>query len=246
MPFGGLLTVSAIGAGSSIFGSIFGANKAAKAQAAAAARAEATARQYYEEGKQQLSPYANAGSGAVGRMAELLQPGGWAEQQYDPSTFAQDPGVAFRLQEGQKALERSGAARGGTLSGGALKSLANYSQGLASQEYSNAYNRWNQQRQQQWGMLSGLAGMGENAAATTAQLAGAAGGNISQSQLGVGNAQGAAAINMGNAIGQGANSMTQTALMYQLFGPKKAPAPQPQLGLPTSGLPDWSPKPPGQ
>jgi hypothetical protein len=53
----------------------------------------------------------------------------------------QDPGYAFRLSEGQKALDRSAAARGGLISGGALKAATRYGQDMGSQEYGNAYNR---------------------------------------------------------------------------------------------------------
>jgi hypothetical protein len=57
-----------------------------------------------------------------------------------------DPSYQWRLGQGQQALERSAAARGGALSGGALKDLANYAQGAASQEYQNAYGRWSNDR----------------------------------------------------------------------------------------------------
>lgn len=53
----------------------------------------------------------------------------------------QDHGYQFRLQEGLKALQASRAAKGGLLSGGALRGAQQYAQGLASQEYGNAYNR---------------------------------------------------------------------------------------------------------
>jgi hypothetical protein len=53
----------------------------------------------------------------------------------------QDPGYQFRLSEGLKALQASQAAKGGLVSGGALKALEGYGQGLASQEYQNAYAR---------------------------------------------------------------------------------------------------------
>jgi hypothetical protein len=43
----------------------------------------------------------------------------------------QDPGYQFRLTEGQKALERSGAARGVTNTGGNLKNILDYGQNAA-------------------------------------------------------------------------------------------------------------------
>jgi hypothetical protein len=52
-----------------------------------------------------------------------------------------DPGYQFRLSEGLKALDRQAAARGGLISGGALKASQRYGQDMASQEYGQAYNR---------------------------------------------------------------------------------------------------------
>ena len=53
----------------------------------------------------------------------------------------QDPGYQFRMQEGMKAINASAAAKGGLQSGAALKAAQQYGQGLASQEYGNAYAR---------------------------------------------------------------------------------------------------------
>lgn len=53
----------------------------------------------------------------------------------------QDPSYQFRLNQGQQALERSGAARGVTNTGGNLKDILDYGQNAASQEYGNIYNR---------------------------------------------------------------------------------------------------------
>lgn len=66
--------------------------------------------------------------------------------------LANDPGVAFRLAEGRKALEASAAAKGGLLSGPTLAALQRSGQELSSQEYSNAFARASQQAQlrEQW------------------------------------------------------------------------------------------------
>lgn len=230
MPFGGLLTVGAIGAGSSLFGSLFGASKAANAQVKSAQIAADTQLKMYDQSRADLAPWRGAGGGAVGQMSELLMPGGFADQQYDPATFAQDPGYQFRLEEGQKALERSASSRGQTLSGGALKSLAGYSQGMASQEYGKAYERWNNQRLQKWNMLQGVANMGMGAAGQTVQAGSSAANQISEAQMGAGNAQGAAYMNMGNAISGAGNNLSQLYMMQNLFKPQN-PGPAPQANL---------------
>ena len=74
---------------------------------------------------------------------------------YDPASamknfgagdFQADPGYAFRLSEGMKALDRTAASRGGLLSGATLKGAQRYGSDLASQEYGNAYNRFQANR----------------------------------------------------------------------------------------------------
>jgi hypothetical protein len=71
-------------------------------------------------------------------------------QQYVPDKFSftsqdflnnKDPGYEWRLQQGQKALDRQGAAAGRFLSGAQLQASSNYNQGAASQEFGNAYSR---------------------------------------------------------------------------------------------------------
>lgn len=59
----------------------------------------------------------------------------------DPADIANDPGYQFRVEQAQKALESSAAARGMTMSGAQLQALERFSQGLASQEYGDAFNR---------------------------------------------------------------------------------------------------------
>ena len=54
---------------------------------------------------------------------------------------ANDPGYSARLREGQKAIERSAAAKGTLVTGGTLKDLSNYAQDYAANEYQNVYNR---------------------------------------------------------------------------------------------------------
>lgn len=90
-----------------------------------------------------LSPYRTLGeTGATGLNA-ALQPGGGLTQQFSfgVNDLQADPGYQFTMAEGLKALERSASARSGALGGGAVKAALGYSQGLASTEFQNAYNR---------------------------------------------------------------------------------------------------------
>ena len=85
---------------------------------------------------------------------------------FGASDFQTDPGYAFRLSEGMKALDRTAAARGGLLSGATLKGAERYGQGLASDEYQRAYERYNTNRANQLNPLMGYAsGAGMSATA---------------------------------------------------------------------------------
>lgn len=72
--------------------------------------------------------------------------------------FEVDPGYNFRKSQGMDGLQSSAAASGGLLSGAALKSLNRYNSDLASQEYGNAWQRDQSQKQQQFGVDTGLRG----------------------------------------------------------------------------------------
>lgn len=72
-----------------------------------------------------------------------------AMRNFGASDFQADPGYAFRLSEGMKALDRTAASRGGLLSGATLKGAQRYGSDLASQEYGNAYNRFQANRASQ-------------------------------------------------------------------------------------------------
>jgi hypothetical protein len=72
-----------------------------------------------------------------------------AMKNFGTADFQTDPGYAFRLSEGMKALDRTAASRGGLLSGATLKGAQRYGSDLASQEYGNAYNRFQANRASQ-------------------------------------------------------------------------------------------------
>jgi hypothetical protein len=142
------------------------ATQAADTQSAAARYAADLQQKQYEENVQRQQPFYQAG---VNALPELVQASNYTP--FGQQQFQADPGYAFRLSEGQKALERSAAARGGLISGGALKAATRYGQDMGSQEYTNAFNRYQAERQARLGPLQSLTGMGQ----TTANTLGAAG-----------------------------------------------------------------------
>jgi hypothetical protein len=141
-------------------------------------------------------PWRQAGIGALNQLIPLSS----NYQKFGMSQFTADPGYAFRLSEGQKALERSAAARGGLISGSALKAATRYGQEAGSQEYTNAFNRYQTERASQLQPLQSLAGVGQSATNQMGSAAGAYGTNVS-------NALGAYGTNAGNlALGAGATA----------------------------------------
>jgi hypothetical protein len=104
------------------------------------------------------------------------------------------------LAEGQKALERSAAARGGLLSGGAGKALEAYGQQMGSQEYQNAYNRYQTNRTNQLAPLFSLTGSGQASAANQAAAAGNYGTGAAGNITSAGAAQAAGSVGTANAL----------------------------------------------
>jgi len=120
--------------------------------------------------------------------------------------FEQDPGYAFRLSEGQKAIDRSAAARGGLQSGAALKAAARYGQDMGSQEYQNAFNRYQINRSNQLNPLQGLMGSGQSATNTMTNAAGNYGNQMAEGLTSIGNARASGYVGSSNALTQGIGS----------------------------------------
>jgi hypothetical protein len=174
------------------------AKDAASMQAQAAKDANQLQRDMYNQQRSDYEPWRKAGIGALGDMQ-----GADYKRDFTMADFQQDPGYAFRMAEGQKALERSAAAKGGLQSGGTLKALSRYGQDYASGEYQNAYNRFNADRDRRFNRLSSLAGVGQTATSQLGQAgmnyANTAGGNM----MAGGNNQAASRLAQGQAWAQG-------------------------------------------
>jgi hypothetical protein len=131
------------------------------------------------------------------------------------SDYQADPGYAFRLKEGLKALDAQAAARGGMISGAALKAAGRYGQDYASNEYANAFNRYQTNRSNQLQPLQSLMGVGQTATNATSNAAGAYGAAAGNNALQAGNALASGQVGSANAwnsafgnIGKAFNSST--------------------------------------
>lgn len=183
------------------------ATRGAAEQSAAASRyATDLQKQMFDEQIRLQEPYRQAGLTSQNRLMELMGLGGNAgaagygkyAKDFGMQDFQQDPGYAFRLSEGLKGLDRSAAARGGLISGGALKAATQYGQEMGSQEYQNAFNRYQTNRTNQLQPLQSLTGISQTASNTLGQAAGQYGTNASNLAMTNAANQGNAMLSQGN------------------------------------------------
>lgn len=213
--------VGAAIAGGTIVGSLISADasgNAADAQVASANQADATQRYMFDQSAKLNEPWRNAGVDALDKIRSVLGIGG---RKYTMDDLQQDPGYQFRFNEGQKALERSAAARGGLLSGRTGKELTRYGQEYAANEYGNIYNR-----------LASVAGLGQASARDMGSAAMNAGTNSANIAMNAGNARASGYIGQANAITGGVGSglsAWQSQQMINNFRPRYTMGDYPQV-----------------
>ena len=192
------VTAALIAGGATLASTLIGsraAGKAADVQAGAARSAAELQQQQYEQTRQDLEPWRKAGVNALGKLEGMAD-----YTMFGPEQFSKDPGYGFRLSEGQKALERNAAARGGLISGGALKAATRFGQDMGSQEYSNAFNRYQIERAAKLGPYQALAGVGQSTANQLGQFGAANAANVGNLMTSGAAAQGAGYVGQANAI----------------------------------------------
>lgn len=143
--------------------------QAAKEQAQTAENVRLLQEKMWNEQRADLAPWRDAGTKALGQLGTFEQDNPAFSFNNDPNDPNQDKGYAFRLSEGIKALDNSAASRGMLQSGNTMKAAINYGQEAGSQEYNNAYNRYNTTRGAKLNALQSLAGVGQSAVQQTNQ-----------------------------------------------------------------------------
>ena len=214
------MVAAAVVGAATVAGSMYSsrqAGKAAKTQAASADRASQIQQENFEQTRKDLMPYKQAGDTSLSQLMGQMTPDGYFNQTYTGQDIYSDPSYQFRLQQGQDAIQSSAAAQGGLLSGATLKALQNYGQESASQEYSNAYNRFNADQTNRYNRLSNLVGIGQNAAAQVgnagAQTAQAVANNTMAGANSIAAGQVASANNWANT----ANNLGSMATSYAMM-----------------------------
>ena len=145
--------------------------------------------------------------------------GKYATAEYTPEMFAKgiDPGYQFRLKEGMQGLERSSAARGGLLSGATLKGIQRYGQDMASQEFTNAFNRYQAERSGTLNPLQSLAGMGQTVAAQVGNTGMNYANQVGELYQGGANARASGYVGGANALNQGISGVSNMYFQNQLL-----------------------------
>jgi len=212
------------------------AGEATQAQRDIADQQTALQREQYLKQLELNEPFRQAGLTGQNMLLAQLQGGPYASAKfggiegYDPASamrnfgqgdFQADPGYAFRLSEGLKGMNATAAARGGLLSGNALRAGQEYGQQMGSQEYQNAFNRYQANRAlqaQEYGNafnrfqtertntlapLQSLAGVGQSATQQAQQAAQNYATGASGALGNFGNAQASNIIGQGNARASG-------------------------------------------
>lgn len=213
------VSVAAVGVGASIYAS----NKQAGAIKSAANASINQQSSEYQQSRADQAPWRTTGASALDQIAKLygldstdangnvVKGSGKA----DFSSFSTSPDFQFNLGQGQDAINRSAAARGGLLSGAAVKAGETYASGLASNEFGSYVNR-----------LSGIAGAGQVSTNAT-QAAGTNMANMNSNALmSAGNARASAYGDIGQTVGNTANTLGSNYLMYRYLNPATATTPQ--------------------
>ena len=213
-----------------------GVESAAAASQASANQSLALQREMFNKQIELQEPWRQAGVNALTKMnlGEYSQTPQFAFN-YNQNT---DPGTQFRLQQGLNAMNASAAARGGLISGNALKAGQTFGQEMGSQEYQNSFNRYLQNyanapntfqlnRNNLLDPLKFLTNVGQAGASNQAANVGSFGAANAANTMGAANAQAAGQIGSANAysnaIGQGIGQYNYNSMLNR-FAPQSQSA----------------------
>jgi hypothetical protein len=145
-----------------------GAEQAAQTQAASADKGIAEQRRQFDALVQLMSPYVQAGTGALSQQQALIGLQGAEAQQQAMQGFEQSPLFQSLTQQGENAILQSASATGGLRGGNVQAALAQFRPQML-----------NQLIEQQYGRLGGLTTVGQASAAGQASSGMQSASNIS-------------------------------------------------------------------
>lgn len=203
-----------------------GARSAGRAQADAARQAAELDKEMYYDQVARQEPFRQAGLTTQAELMRQMGLGGEPASQgygnllrnFSDEDFQADPGYAFRLAEGLKAIDRTAAARGNMISGAAMKAAGRYGQDMASQEYQNAYGRFMGNKASNYNMLTGQQAVGQGASNSMNQASGQYAQNAGDAYMNAGNARASGYVGAANAWSGALNNMSNMYMMNKFYG----------------------------
>ena len=227
--------IAAAVVGSAAIGA-YGASSAADKQADAARAGQDQQLAMFNTQNAQNAPFRGAGYSSLNTIGSFM-PGEY--QQYDAQgnpigtgsgsgyltkEFTNldlnnylSPNYNFQREQGEGATRNLFNATGGLVGGNAQRGLIDYNQNFAKNAYGDAFNQFQTQRNNIYNTLAGIAGFGQNANTTTANLSGNTANAISSLGVGAANAGAAGTIGVANSIGGGLNTLGNMAYMNKLL-----------------------------
>ncbi len=175
--------------------SLFGANKAASSQLKATRESNALMRDFRDEDAANAAPYLQAGVPALNAVNYNL---GIGERPEGYEGYSMTPAANYMLTMGRDATEAGAAGRGNLFSGATASALDAQRMGIVNQDYNNYMNR-----------LTGMANMGQAAAAGQAQSNQYYGGQMANNISAAGNANASRYIASGNIVNDTIGNINQ-------------------------------------
>ena len=236
--------IAAAVVGSAAIGA-YGANSAADTQADAAKAGQDQQLAMFNTQNAQNAPFRGAGYSSLNTLGSML-PGQY--QQYDaqgnPTSLGTgsgyltkqftnedlnanlSPNYAFNLEQGQGGVRNLANSAGGLIGGNAIKGIQDYTQNFAGNAYQQAFNNFQGERTNIYNTLAGIAGFGQTANQTTANLSGNTANAISSLGVGAANASAAGTIGTANAYSGGLNTLGNMQYVNSLLAQKGTITPQ--------------------
>jgi len=210
------------------------AQSAAQMQANAANNAAALQQQEFNTINQQQAPYRQAGYTALNQIGQMTP---YLTQQFGPQQLQSNlaPNYQFMLGQGTGANTQAMNAGGG--GSNVQRSNQIFGENYASNAYQNAFNNFQQQRQNIYNTLAGIAGIGQTGQTATNQAGMTAATNIGQAGIGAASAIGAGQIGSANAYASGLQGLANQYQLSQLLNPANQATP---TTVPQTGGDMWS------
>lgn len=189
-------------------------------------------KEMFDLSREDLVPFKELGYTALNEIENTLP---FFTSQFGDQQLAQylDPSMEFRRKLGEQTTARMRNVGGGAISGNTLRGLEEFGQGLASTEYGNAFDRFQNERTNIYNTLANIAGMGQNSVNTGVNAAQTTGTNLAN--LAVGGAQAGAAGTVGaaNAMSGAVQGLGNQYYLSQLMN-RSMPVTVPTGGTPNS------------